>query len=280
MPIRLLRARARATDLLDLQIGQGNELLVEAEAISSPQEYESWGLKRSRWQSLTITVLDTVFSGEASTEFDNATRMWGAVVGVPWRTDLRQDWERVRDGMNALTSLQERLDYFDQDEGVVDRGVVTDQSVRTVFLVHGHDENRRLQVSTLLEQTGPYPVTVLHEQPNGGKTLIEKLETHAWPSGYAVVLLTGDDVGVEASASTATTALRSRARQNVVFELGFFVAALGRDRVCALHEEGVELPSDYQGVAYVRLDASRTWQVQLLRELRHAGLDYDMNKLR
>jgi predicted nucleotide-binding protein len=92
---------------------------------------------------------------------------------------------------------------------------------------------------------------------------------------FTVVLLTPDDVG---SLVSAPSTLKSRARQNVVFELGLFIGALGRNKVCALYKGDVELPSDYQGVLYVPMDEAGGWKLLLAREMRHSGLDVDMNK--
>jgi predicted nucleotide-binding protein len=64
-----------------------------------------------------------------------------------------------------------------------------------------------------------------------------------------------------------------------VFELGYFIAKLGRKRVRALYSEGVELPSDYQGVLYTRLDPGGAWQSELAWEIKTAGIDVDLNKL-
>ena len=87
-----------------------------------------------------------------------------------------------------------------------------------------------------------------------------------------MVLLTGDDVGGPASEPRK---LRPRARQNVIFELGFSIAKLNRERVCALYEEGVELPTDFHGVEYKPLDAAGAWKAKLARELHEAGLRFD-----
>lgn len=150
----------------------------------------------------------------------------------------------------------------------------------TVFLVHGHNAKVKEQVVRQLEKAGGYPVNILHEQPNRGLTIIEKFEQHASVSSFAIVLLTADDAGapVAPGETNPLTDLRPRARQNVVFELGYFVGALGRSRVAVLYDETVELPSDYQGIAYISL-ADETWRYKLLRELRAAGLEYDLNEI-
>ncbi len=93
--------------------------------------------------------------------------------------------------------------------------------------------------------------------------------------GFAVVLLTADDIGKPVSADDDS--ISSSARQNVTFELGYFIGRLGRKRVCALYEENVEIPSDYSGVLYIQLDNSGAWKLQLAREIKAAGIPIDMN---
>jgi predicted nucleotide-binding protein len=139
--------------------------------------------------------------------------------------------------------------------------------------VHGHDEAAKEVMARFVERLGLTPV-ILHEQPSSGNTIIEKLLAHM-DVDFTLVLLTPDDVG---SLVSTPSSLKSRARQNVVFELGLFVGALGRKKVCALYKGDVELPSDYQGVLYVPMDDAGGWKLLLAREMRHAGLDIDMNK--
>lgn len=143
-----------------------------------------------------------------------------------------------------------------------------------VFLVHGHDGGAKARVARFLEKLGLEAI-ILHEQPNQGRTVIEKFSAYA-DVEYAVVLLTADDVG---AAKSDPKALKPRARQNVVFELGFFVAKLGRTHVCALCEDGVELPSDISGVLYVRLDSGDAWRTDIARELNAVNIPIDLKKV-
>lgn len=146
--------------------------------------------------------------------------------------------------------------------------VAVPRSLRSVFLVHGHDTKAQKAVKYFLENKG-FKVIVLGEQAGRGSPLIEKFHLHARQVVFAVVLLTGDDRGGPASADPRS--YRLRARQNVIFELGFFRAALGPERVCVLYDDDVEIPSDYQGVEYVSM--GEDWEHRLLLELRAAGLD-------
>lgn len=135
-----------------------------------------------------------------------------------------------------------------------------------VFIVHGHDFQARAETEQYLRELEIEPL-VLQDQPNMGRTVIEKFERNS-EVDYAIVILTPDDV-----ARRATTAgdEQSRARQNVIFELGYFIGALGRERVCLLYKPDIEIPSDLHGVVYLSLN-HHDWKAQLRRELRAANL--------
>jgi predicted nucleotide-binding protein len=148
------------------------------------------------------------------------------------------------------------------------------RSVKDVFLVHGHDESAKETTARFLEKLG-LEVTILHEQASEGRTVIEKFEAHS-DVGFAVVLLTPDDVG---GVSTPSPTLRGRARQNVILELGYFTGKLGRQRVCGLFRSQVEIPSDLHGVLFIELDSQGGWRTRLAQELVSAGMQIDLQGL-
>jgi hypothetical protein len=150
-------------------------------------------------------------------------------------------------------------------------GPVAARSKR-VFVVHGHDDGAKDSVDLVLRKQGLEPI-ILHQQANRGRTVIEKFEAYA-DVGFAVAILTPDDVG----RASEDADLRPRARQNVIFEMGFFFSALKRENVVALLGAGVEQPSDFTGIIYITLDRHRTWKQKLLRELHAAGYDIDFSK--
>lgn len=137
-----------------------------------------------------------------------------------------------------------------------------------VFIVHGHDNEPKEAVARLLPLLGLNPI-ILHEQANKGRTLIQKFREVAADAGFAVVLLTPDDQMADG---------RKRARQNVILELGFFLGALGPERVVAIVKGDVERPSDFDGVVYLPYDAG--WKAALATELDAAGYEFDWNALR
>lgn len=171
----------------------------------------------------------------------------------------------------AVASLEERLG----EVGVPILGHLSEmpeELSRKVFVVHGQDTGAREAVARFLERTGFEPI-VLHEQPNLGRTIIEKFEEHSAVS-FAVVLMTPDDMG-----GIAGGPMQPRARQNVILELGYFIGRLGRDKVCALKSGDIELPSDIFGVVWTALDAGGSWKVSLSKELQAAGFEIDWNKV-
>ena len=143
-----------------------------------------------------------------------------------------------------------------------------------VFVVHGHDDGAREAVARFLEKI-ELEAIILQEQPDQGLTIIEKFESYASQVGFAVVLLTPDDLGGPNSEPAQT----SRARQNVIFELGYFVGKLGRGRVCLLLKGEVEIPSDLYGVIYTEMDPRVSWKLNLARELKAAQLPFNANKI-
>lgn len=146
------------------------------------------------------------------------------------------------------------------------------KNARRVFIVHGHNGETTQAVARFLTSLDLDPI-ILHEQPNKGRTIITKFREEAADTAFAVVLMTPDDQG-----SKVGETARPRARQNVVFELGFFIGALGPEKVAALVETDVEKPSDFDGVVYISLNAGH-WKFELAKELRAAGISIDLNKL-
>ncbi len=109
--------------------------------------------------------------------------------------------------------------------GVHSRPLAPESAVdsRKISVVHGHDNEAKETTARFLEKLKLEPI-ILHEQPSGGSTIIEKFEMYSGEVGFAVILLTPDDVG---STAEDTSNLRKRARQNVIMELGYFMGKLG-----------------------------------------------------
>jgi len=150
---------------------------------------------------------------------------------------------------------------------------VTQAVSNKVFVVHGHDDAAKNEVALFLRGIGLEPI-ILHLRPNGGRGLLTKFTEESEGASFAVVLMTPDDEG----GSLSSAARRNRARQNVVFELGFFIGRLGPAKVAALVKDDVESPSDFDGIAYTKFDSGGQWKTELARELHHARVPFDPAK--
>jgi hypothetical protein len=142
-----------------------------------------------------------------------------------------------------------------------------------VFIVHGRHDASKQEVARFLEQIGIEAV-ILHERPNAGRTIITKFQEESAGVSFAVVLMTPDDVG-----GLPDQPPQSRARQNVIFELGFFIGKLGAPKVCALVAGNIEKPSDFDAVVYIQYGPNTGWKTELARELRAAGVKFDASRM-
>jgi predicted nucleotide-binding protein len=142
--------------------------------------------------------------------------------------------------------------------------------VPQVFIAHGHNEAALLKVALRLQKWG-LNHTILFEQPDAGTYILDDLDKYANRSAAAVIVMTADDV---AYAKSRPETQMTRARQNVVFELGYFIAKLGSSNVIALVEDGIERPSNYDGVKYIAFDGG--WEAALREALIRAGIDINL----
>jgi predicted nucleotide-binding protein len=235
----------------------------------------------SRVQNVEFNITETIREvfGDNSPEFKRYGNhdIWRE-VDVPPFEDGRQAMfaAGIPQTIHMLEGLIERLEEKREDAIKVPITPISPiapmPGTRRVFIVHGRDETIKQTVARFLEKLHLHPV-ILHEEPSQGRTVIEKFEGHA-DVDFAVVLFTPDDVGYPNGEPMKT---QSRARQNVIFELGYFIGRLGRSRVCVLYKGGVEILSDYEGVVYMSMDDPRDWRLLVAREIKASGIDIDLN---
>ena len=134
------------------------------------------------------------------------------------------------------------------------------ESPRRIFISHGHSNEWR-KVQPFIERDVELSTIEMAQEPNAGRTIIEKLIDNAGRCDSAVIIMTGDDFTQEEEA---------RVRENVMHEIGFFQGFYGRNFVILLHEEGVNIPTNLSGVAYVPFpkDSIETGFHVLQRELK------------
>lgn len=155
---------------------------------------------------------------------------------------------------------------------------------KKIFIVHGHNEEMKQTVARVVTNLGLNPI-ILHEQANKGRTIIDKLESNAENIQFAIILLSGDDLAASikdlegVKDEDVGKRLEKRARQNVVFEMGYFAGKLGRSKLFYLLQEDVIKPGDLDGLVYTPYDAVGAWKFVLVKELKACGYDVDANRV-
>jgi len=238
------------------------------------QEQSRW---LNRWWGENQSILNqfrdatTIQASSTGDEWDYTDSALGLNEVAPNKIQslrkLIAETDRI---IGKLTGMNSNIEFFD-DSHISKNEIkpsIKEPKFKKVFIVHGHNEDKKNTVARYIEQLGLEPI-VLRDQANKGRTIIEKFEDFSSVS-FAIVILTYDDLGCDKE-SFKSNDFERRARQNVIFELGFFVGKLGRQKVCALYEEGVDVPSDYKGVIYIPFQSD--WKVSVARELKASGIN-------
>ncbi len=246
-------------------------------AISSRDQLTNAYNHYELWASYSRALLDNLFSGDVfQSEFDAPLRIFfggGSTVAEDikdYRDDAKEKIERLRRILVRIDLLEEPA-QLQHHRITLETGRFGSPPKDKVFLVFGHDELAKSKVEAFLWKINVEPI-LLGEKANEGKTIFEKLVKHGEVK-FAVIIMTPDDLGAAKNAVEDISVLEGRARQNVVFEFGFFAGKLGREHTAVIYVSGTELPSDYRGLGYIGLDTD--WQTQLMRELTAAKVNID-----
>lgn len=214
------------------------------------------------WKSLVLEFLSQVLQDESV--FNKFVFLFSLIEKSEYE---KKAFETV---ISELTNLKimDNVNPSEPAQQPVRQIETNNMTSKKVFIVHGHNSVVRDQVKEFIHEIGYAPI-ILQNLPNEGRTIIEKLEKET-DVAYAIILYTGCDRG---SINDENAELKPRARQNVIFEHGYLFAKLGRKKVCALYQEGVEYPSDLSGVLYQPyFDHNKSWKVNLAKEMIKAGL--------
>jgi len=230
---------------------------------------------------LPVTFTKTVFA-----DFDRHLSFIERFFGERNFEWIMNNLDDIRYG--DLPSIKESIYQLIESKKVPEKKTVPLSN--KVFIVHGRNHEPMKELKRMLKDFGLKPI-VLHEQPSGSRTIVEKLEKYA-DVGYAFVILTPDDVALVYSDEDLfmmeqlspgdeivlkekgfwSTFVKRRARQNVVLEFGFFIGKLNRDRVCCLLKGDVERPSDMHGIVYISFKESiNEVRPKIVKELKAAG---------
>lgn len=231
-------------------------------SIEAPSRYVSFKTYAIRYNQLANEA-EKIFNLPQNSFSNYKTENMGNYTNTKWGTQKELMESVALETGTLLTYLQDAMGEFAMPQKI---------DVHKVFVVHGHDHQLLNDLELMIRRIGLDPI-ILKNEANNGRTIIEKVE-ELTNVGFAVVLYTGCDEGRAKGAGL----LQDRARQNVVFEHGYLCAKLGRNRVAALNDDGVEIPSDLSGVLYIS-HAAPDWKTQLMREMQAAGLEFDPTKV-
>lgn len=252
---------AKKIDLLNQQIDAAKD--------GNPDNFDEW--KATTEVALRHTV------GEGSSVLEAFRKNRYSLGFFSERTPQSEFVEARRRGIKrAVGHLRAAIKEVEISAELAEQQVAEElELARTeIFIVHGRDNERKETVARFVRNLTDIEPIILHEQVSGGKTVIEKLERYAATTGFAVIIATGDDLGRLAG----DDAERPRARQNVIFELGYFIGLLGRAKVVLLYDAAVERPSDTEGIVHIEIDARGAWKIELAREIEATGFTIDRDK--
>lgn len=241
------------------------DVLIEHRVRTSSQEFISWKTRAERFLRIHY--------GENSKEVVDFGNTHFSLMIYTFNETESDYIEACKSGLIKSKAVFEvYLEELKENDVTPDNEATQDNSISKskVFVVHGHDEALKQEVARIVEKQGLEAI-ILSEQANRGKTIIEKFEEHS-DVGAAICLFTGDDHGK----AKDTTSENLRARQNVVFEAGYFMGKLGRENVVLIANPDIEIPSDLKGVVYTN---EKSWQIDVLKELKAIGYAIDLNKL-
>jgi len=249
------------------RIAIGNELHLRQ--ITTVEQLEQLNKDFSNWDNFNEELIKQAFNNQYSEYYYEYSRVNQMIGFRDYRSRIntnhpsykaKEAKDKVENCLTILNRLVEKIPLIEQDGSIVQYETQDRTFFNCCFIVHGHNDIYKHEVARYIEKELKRKAIILHEEANKGQTIIEKFENNSTVD-FAVALWTADDVGK----AKPEADLHNRARQNVVFETGFFIGSLGRGNVIVLVEEGVEIPTDYSGVIFISLTGN--WKDNLRKEI-------------
>lgn len=292
----LIRSREEVKSLLENQIKAAEPLLSMQIAKIAKYDYDMFGSSRTRsleydgaqkdeflcqlqvWNNMCREIFIRSFEHPNNTDlagFDHNTPSYIiSDIVEEYKSSIRYKIAYIEGFIKRLSLIPCKAETNVVKPTAIEK---IEKNTKKVFVVHGHNNALKVEVARTIELLGLKAI-ILHEQEDFGNTIIEKFEANATDVGFAVILLTSDDLGVskkdiakEEKEKGYKAEYKERARQNVVFEMGYFIGKLDRAHVFELMENGVEKPGDIDGIIYTSVDEEGMWKVKLAKRLKACG---------
>jgi len=252
----------KADELIENKIVSGENLLEQK--ITNIQQWKSEEKKFKIWNGENFKLLKSIFKNNKVAK-DYSSSGWSIerilISDLKLSEKIAKLNLNIQNKLDKLYSIKLSLGIFKihDDTGKRDNS-------KKLFFIHGTNCSTKTMVIKFIKDLGLEPI-ILQEFIAGGKTLIDEILTRSEVK-FAIGLLTPDNVG-----GIQPDKLSFRADQNVILELGIFVGLLGRKNVCCLYKGDLQLPENYHGFEYLKIDRYGSWRELTIKDLKNAGFD-------
>ena len=227
------------------------------------------------WRNDSIRFLQKVF-GEDSHEAVTFEHIGFSITYITYDF-FRDGWKEhvLNEKYNFKKGLKTAIFYLKNfeseilhDVDIEERGYKDSNNAshkeshkNNIFIVHGHNGGVKDKVANFISKLGIEPI-ILNEQIDRGRTLLEKLEEYS-DIKAAIIIFTNEDAG-----SNGDSEYEKKARQNLIFEAGYFLGKLGNKNIIVIAEQGVIPPSVLDGHPYFKMDQEEKWKTDITKKLK------------
>ena len=199
-PLKLRVNREEARQKIQARIEEGQQL--RDREIHSHDELEEAIMDFHNWSEYNETFLSRLFDNSSVVDEYNRPyedkKRWDTYDLAPnidyYQYDVTTKIKRLRGICNQLVLLEEPSDTPQHTSNIEDISDISQPAFSNdVFIVHGHDQAAKHAVARFVEGFGLNAI-ILDERTSKGQTIIDKFEESAGEVGFAIVLLTPDDV--------------------------------------------------------------------------------------
>jgi len=228
------------------------------------------------WRNDTIRFLQKVF-GDGSNEavtFENIdffiTYITFDFLRFSWKEHILNEKYIFKKGLrtaiyylkNFESDIHHDVDIEEREQKGLNNASHKESHKNNIFIVHGHNDSVKDKVADFIYKLGIEPV-ILNKQINKGQTILEIFEEYS-DIKAAIIILTNEDI----SNYNDDSEFEKRARQNMIFEAGYFLGKLGKNNMIVIAEQGVILPSVLEGYAYFKMDQEDKWKTDIAKKLK------------
>ena len=272
IPTELLYFKTKFNKVLDERIELGEELYnrpveTQTDLKRNKDEYYSW----SKYNSEYLKKAFNKEQNEYRKSYDDTDSFFFGSIGLrksPLQ-DLKSLKDKINHKVNILKQIRSKTEFMERN--VLKSSLFKKQELETnktqIFIVVGQDLEAKDKTISFIENLGLEAI-VLEDTT----LLLEKIK--AYPNAkFGIVLYTANPTQEKKLANSNTI---QKAQQNKILEHCFLMVKIGKNNVCALVSENVDMPNDISGAVYISMDESDQWCNSLIKELKKAGYPINM----